>query len=174
MKKIIILAMHGAPPNDFPSEEKNEFFRLHSKIEASSLSLSKESLNRYDYLEEKMRTWPRNEKNDPYFYGSLDIAEQLGIVTEKPVIVGFNEFCAPTILEAITQAVHEGATKIFVLTTMLTRGGDHSEKDIPEEVSKARMKFSAVSIRFLWPYNPLSIAHFLSQQIEEISSIEEI
>ncbi len=168
MKEAIILAMHGAPPNDFPSEEMEEFFRLHSQHEASPERLSEEAESRLHVLEKKMREWPRNASNDPYFYGSLDIAEQLRKVTDKSVTVGFNEFCSPTILEAIEQIIKEGAKKIIVLTTMLTRGGNHSEKDIPKEISKAKKRFPKVPITYLWPYDSLSIAEFLSQEIKKI------
>jgi hypothetical protein len=32
MKAVIVLAMHGAPPLDFPEEELGEFFNLHSRL----------------------------------------------------------------------------------------------------------------------------------------------
>jgi hypothetical protein len=48
---------------------------------------------------------------------------------------------------------------------MLTRGGEHSEKDIPSEIDKAKTKFPNVSIRYLWPINSLAVAGFLREQI---------
>ena len=33
MSSIVILAMHGAPPNDFPAREMAEFFALHGRLE---------------------------------------------------------------------------------------------------------------------------------------------
>jgi hypothetical protein len=162
---MIILAMHGVPPNDFPSEDIINFFRLHSQFESSSESLSKEQLMKYHFLEKKMKDWPRNRTNDPYFYGSLEVAKHLEKVTQRPVIIGFNEFCSPTIIEAFTKAVKEGANEIIVVTTMLTRGGEHSEKDIPKEIDKARERYPNISIKYLWPIDSFAIANFLKEQI---------
>ena len=157
--------MHGVPPNDFPSKDLSIFFRLHSQLESSPNSLSKEQLEKYDYLEKKMRDWPRTRDNDPYFFGSLDIANHLESVTQRPAFIGFNEFCSPTLLDAFSEAVQKGATKITVVTTMLTRGGEHSEKDIPTEIEKAKEKFPYVSINYLWPISSLAVAAFLNQQL---------
>jgi hypothetical protein len=36
MKTVIVLAMHGAPPNDFPKPELMELFGLHTHLEHSN------------------------------------------------------------------------------------------------------------------------------------------
>ena len=38
MGSIIVLAMHGMTPKDFPQEDKKEFMRLHSQVGSGSLS----------------------------------------------------------------------------------------------------------------------------------------
>jgi hypothetical protein len=54
---VIILAMHGAPPIDFPTNETVEMFNLHARLdhfaEGESLSLRE----RYDQMDAKMRAW---------------------------------------------------------------------------------------------------------------------
>jgi sirohydrochlorin cobaltochelatase len=80
---LIVLAMHGAPPNDFPGGELAEYFRLHSAVESAQHSgphqgnvnngngngkagLSSEDLIRYRGLEARIRSWPRTATNDPF------------------------------------------------------------------------------------------------------------
>ena len=60
MKDVIVLAMHGAPPRDFPRAELVEFMSLHGRMEASPVSHSPALESRYEELEIKMRDWPRN------------------------------------------------------------------------------------------------------------------
>lgn len=36
MKTVVVLAMHGMPPVDFPTEELAEFFKLHSHFSRAS------------------------------------------------------------------------------------------------------------------------------------------
>ncbi|MFP4642437.1 MAG: hypothetical protein ACLFPU_09730, partial [Dehalococcoidia bacterium] len=101
MKTVIVLAMHGAPPRDFPGQELAEFFRLHSLVEQKGTDTPESNQGRYALLEAKMRNWPRNEHNDPFYTASQELAARLGKVSGYEVIVGYNEFCAPSIDEAL-------------------------------------------------------------------------
>ena len=74
MKTVIVMAVHGAPPNDFPREELREFFSLHSRLEASAVSHSPALESRYEELENKLKTWPRTPQNDPYHAASYELA----------------------------------------------------------------------------------------------------
>lgn len=40
MKSVIVLAMHGSPPRDFPRADLAEFMSLHGRLEASPVSRS--------------------------------------------------------------------------------------------------------------------------------------
>jgi len=142
MKTMIVLAMHGVPPSDFPRGELMEYMALHTRYESSSLDPI--SRSRYNALEVKMRTWPRNKQNDPFHAASMELASRLNKNCNLEVLVGFNEFCAPDIMQAIGQASQQGAEKVIVTAPMLTRGGEYAEKDIPEIIEKARF----VSPRF--------------------------
>lgn len=97
---VIILAMHGAPPNDFPTNETIELFNLHARLEHTQGRESLALRERYDQLDAKMRAWKRTPQNDPFYAGSLEIANRLREVTQQEVILGFNEFCAPSLDEA--------------------------------------------------------------------------
>jgi sirohydrochlorin cobaltochelatase len=164
-KAVIVLAMHGAPPLDFPREEMTEFMSLHARVghgpgqDAGSLK------QRYVDLEAKMRAWPRTGQNDPFYAGSQALANELRRESGLEVIVGFNEFCAPTLDNALERAAAREAEKVIVITPMMTRGGEHSAIDIPESIRRAQQKFPAQKIVYAWPFPTEDIARFLSSQI---------
>jgi sirohydrochlorin cobaltochelatase len=164
-KAVIVLAMHGAPPLDFPGEEMAEFMGLYAHIGHAPGPDTAAQSQRYKELEAKMRAWPRTRRNDPFYAGSLDLAKQLRRESGLEVILGFNEFCAPTLDEALERAAAREAPRIVVLTPMMTRGGEHSALDIPEAIRRARRKFPAQKIVYAWPFPTEDIARFLSSQI---------
>lgn len=164
-KAVIVLAMHGAPPRDFPGEQMTEFMSLHARVGHGHGDESESMRRRYLDLEAKMRTWPRSGQNDPFYSGSQDLAKELGKESGLEVIIGFNEFCAPSLDQALERAAARQAEKIIVITPMMTRGGEHSAIDIPEAIRRAQQKFPAQKIVYAWPFSTEDIARFLSSQI---------
>ena len=162
---VIILAMHGAPPKDFPRQEAVELFSLHARLEHAHGSDRSALEQRYHELEAKMRSWPRTPENDPFYAGSAALASQLSQETGYPVVLGFNEFCAPSIDEAFGQAMGPGTQRVFVVTAMMTRGGEHSEVEIPQAIQRARKRHPDIEIRYVWPFDVQQIAKFLASQI---------
>lgn len=165
MKSAVVLAMHGVPSTDFPREEMMELFALHPKLEQAAGPERERLRERHDLLEEKMRQWPRTHENDPYFYASLAIAGKMEDILGERVFVGFNEFCAPTIEEAIGKAAEIRPDKVFVLTPMMTKGGEHSEKDIPRAILNARKRYPDLEIIYAWPFDETEVAAFLAGHI---------
>jgi sirohydrochlorin cobaltochelatase len=159
--------MHGAPPNDFPREELREFFMLHGRMEVSAVSHSPALESRYEELEDMMKNWPRTPQNDPYHAASYALAEALSAESGLEVKVGFNEFCAPSVDRAVEEAVSGGAEKVMVLTTMLTRGGEHAERDIARAVEKAKQRYANVEIVYAWPFDTAEIARFLAGHVKK-------
>jgi len=92
---------------------------------------------RYDQLDATIRTWPRTPENDPFHAGSIDIPRKLRRVTQQEVIIGFNEFCSPCLEWAFEHAV-ESDPEIIVITTMMTRGREHSDVDIPAAIKRIK------------------------------------
>jgi sirohydrochlorin cobaltochelatase len=164
MKAVIVLAMHGAPPLDFPEEELGEFFNLHSRLAHAYGAGSAAAQRRYLELEAKIRNWPRTARNDPFHAGSQELAVQLRRSSGRKVVLGFNEFCAPSLDEALDQAAGQAAEKIIVLTPMMTRGGEHAEKDIPEAISRARRRHPKEKFVYVWPFPTSEVAEFLAAQ----------
>jgi sirohydrochlorin cobaltochelatase len=165
MKTVVVLAMHGSPPKDFPRDEMMEFFGLHARLEQARGAADPAARQRHDALEAKMRAWPRTAENDPFFAASQAMARSLGQETGYEVTVGFNEFCAPDLDAAIDRAVDAGAGQVVVVTPMLTRGGEHAELEIAQIVEQAQERHPGVSIRYAWPFKVGDIARFLAAQI---------
>jgi sirohydrochlorin cobaltochelatase len=165
MKKVIILAMHGAPPRDFPEQEMREFFGLHARLEHASEPELAAMEGRYAELDAKMRAWPRTAENDRFWAASHELADRLGQAASAEVIVGFNEFCGPDLDEALERAVARDADQIVVVTPMMTRGGQHAEVDIPAAVRRAQTRHPSVSISYVWPFDSAEVAEFLAGQI---------
>jgi sirohydrochlorin cobaltochelatase len=159
----IVLAMHGSPPNDFPRREMAEYFGLRSRLGHAAGEDAGRS--RYEELERKMREWPRTAQNDPYHAASQEMAAQLARTTGHPVTVGFNEFCAPTLQAALDTAAGTGADTVIIVTPMMTRGGEHSEVEIPAEVEGARSRHPGTRFVYVWPFEAADVAGFLAAQI---------
>jgi len=165
IKAVIVLAMHGAPPLDFPKQELAEFFGLYARIGHEDGAAQGAAGLRYKELEARVRTWPRTSRNDPFYAGSLDLAEHLRQASGLEVILGFNEFCAPTLDEALDRAAARSGEKIIVVTPMMTRGGEHSAVDIPKTIRRARDRHPMIQFIYAWPFATKDIARFLASQV---------
>jgi sirohydrochlorin cobaltochelatase len=157
--------MHGAPPNDFPEHDMAELFGLQARLKgatgAERVALERRRLE----LDAKMRAWPRTPQNDPFYAGSQELAAHIRRATGCEVIVGFNEFCSPSLEEALNQAIAREAEKVIVITPMMTRGGEHSEVDIPAAVQTAQAQHPETPILYAWPFKVSEVANFLAAQI---------
>ncbi len=169
METVVVLAMHGMPPADFPQEELAEFFRLHSMVHSGSGGDREDHRKRYAFLEDKMRRWPRNEQNDPFHGASRQLAAHLSRESGYEVVVGHNEFCAPDLYEALESAADKGAGKIIVVTPMMTRGGDHAEKDIPVVIDRFRTLCPEIDVVYAWPFDAARVARFLADHISNLA-----
>ena len=161
--------MHGTPPRDFPRQELAEFFRLHSLANTGKSSNQESPQDRYSFLDNKMRNWPRNEQNDPFHAASQELAAYLREVSGYEVIVGYNEFCPPSLDEALQSAADKGATKIVVATPMMTRGGEHTEKDIPAKIKEFNKRYQKIKMVYAWPFDAVKVAQFLSEHISRFA-----
>ena len=166
MKKIIVLAVHGAPPLDFPRSEVAKLMSTHSQMEKAVGNKLTELQRQYSELDNKIRRWPRDSSNDPFQVGSQEIAAQLSQATGHQVILGYNEFCAPSLDEALDQAVDQGAEEIIVTTPMMTRGGGHAESEIPSVIKRAQERYPDIQIIYVWPFDTQDIARFIATQID--------
>ncbi len=165
MENVIVLVMHGEIPRDFPKGDLIEFFSLHTRMHTVNGAEREALERRHSELEAKLRSWPRTLENDPFFAGSQELAAELSRVTGLEVIVAFNEFCAPSTEESVEQAIQQGAGRILMLTTMMSRGGSHSEREIPEALQHMQTRHPDTPILYIWPYDVSEVAQFLASQL---------
>lgn len=112
-------------------------------------------------LDHEVRRWPRTKENDPYAAGIEALAAKLRPRVGR-LVVAYNEFCAPSIPEAVEALVADGVEHVTLITTMVTPGGVHAEVEIPEEVEELRARFPHVRIAFAWPFDLDAVADLLA------------
>ena len=170
MKTVVVLATHGVPPRDFPASEMAEFFGLHARHEAGGHGMAPALAQRCRDLETRMRAWPRTPANDPFHAASMDLAARLARETGLETIVGFNEFCGPSVDEALESAAARGAGRVVVVTPMLTQGGEHAERDIPAAIARARTAHREVEFVYAWPFEDAAVIRLLAEQVHRFAS----
>ena len=69
--------------------------------------------------------------------------------------------------EAIDTLASEGVRKVSVVPTMLTPGGSHSERDVPELLERARRRHPDIQIVYAWPFDPDRIAELIASQLDD-------
>jgi sirohydrochlorin cobaltochelatase len=164
--KGVVLVGHGGIPRDCPQDLVTKLKRLEAQRRAAKQQPSQEEVE----LDQKIRRWSRTKETDPYQSG----LEAVGAVL-RPHLNGmlfamaYNEFCAPTLEEAVEDLVKQGVTSITVLTTMFTPGGSHSEVEIPEILDHLRPLYPSVELRYAWPFDLQLIAKTLSEQLRSCS-----
>ena len=158
----VVLVGHGGVPRDFPRAELQRLKALEGERRARGTDLSDEEWA----LERKIRTWPRTPATDPYQAGLEAVAATLRPKLDTArLVVAYNEFCAPSLEDAVTDLVAAGARRITVVPSMLTPGGVHSETEIPETLAALRLRFPAVELRYAWPFDADAVADLLALQI---------
>jgi sirohydrochlorin cobaltochelatase len=116
-------------------------------------------------LVRQVTTWPRTADSDPYKTAVDDLVGGLSSELGVPVLAGYNEFCAPTVAEAIDQVIAEGADQVFVVPTMLLRGNSHTESEINEAVSEANRRYPHVRIQYAWPFEQERMVQLFAGQV---------
>lgn len=146
----VILVGHGAPPADAPREWVTRLKALEGRRSVSKEPPGAEELE----LDAKLRAWPRTRANDPYHAGITELAAALAArLAPRHLVLAFNEFCAPSLHEAVAAEIARGVREITVTTTMLTVGGVHAEVEIPETIEALRRAYPDVTISYAWPFD---------------------
>src|SRR5262245_26308217 len=158
----VVLVGHGAVPTDCPRELVTELRALEGRRRASGGPVSAEEAA----LDTRLRRWPRTAATDPYQAGLEALAARLRpLLGDATLRVAYNEFCAPTLGEAIAGLVADGARRIVVIPSMLTPGGVHSEVDVPATLAGLRAAYPAITIRYAWPFDLDAVARLLAGQL---------
>jgi len=168
VKTIIVLAAHGAPATDCPRRTIGMFMALESMPRFVKRFGFLQRLK--DSLDQRIRCWPRTSQNDPYREGVKVLSERLAAQTGYDIISGYLEFCAPDIGTCIDEAAGRGALRVVVVTTMTTRGGEHSETEFREIVEAAQKRYPGVEILYAWPFDTDRVTRFFADEIERFSA----
>ena len=162
-KKAVILVGHGGLPSDMPSEIVEKFMRVHKTRIKAGGPITQQEVE----LDTTIRKWQRTPENDPYKSGLESLASHMEPMLKGYVLkTAYNEFCYPAIEDAVDELANENVSKIIIVTTMITRGGSHSEIEIPEELKALRQKHSDIDIQYAWPFDIDAFALFLTTHIK--------
>ncbi|HXT00226.1 MAG TPA: CbiX/SirB N-terminal domain-containing protein [Elusimicrobiota bacterium] len=162
-KEAVVLIGHGGSPSDIPRGVVAELKRLEGERQARKLpAMSPREIE----LDKQVREWPRTPETDPYKFGVEAIAGELAPkLGGRRLVTAYNEFCAPSVEDAIEGLVAEGFERITLISTMFTRGGVHAEYEIPAIVAATRRKHPRVAVEYAWPFDADFIAGFLADQL---------
>ena len=165
----MILVGHGGVPTDYPRDLLTKL----KSLEARRRSTGGDPLPEEAALDQQIRRWPRTPANDPYRVGLEALAAHLHPQLDGALFaLAYNEFCAPTVSEAVDALIVQGARTITVIPTMLTPGGSHSEVEIPADLEALRSRHPGVTLRYAWPFDLSRIATMLAEQVESFESDE--
>lgn len=156
---VVLLIGHGRTASDTPAHLVNEYALARAVRDREPI--------RFENATKQLREWPRDGINDPYREGLKRIAGVLQHELDGTrVAVAYNEFCGPSIGEAITALVEEGVSSVIVMTTMITPGGNHAERDIPEALKELELVFPDLNIHYVWPFPLAAIGKFLAESVK--------
>ena len=162
----VILVGHGGIPKGYPPELVTKLKRLEAQRRASGSPMSPEEYE----LDTKIRNWPRTPETDPYQAGLEKLAAHMKpLLNGAQFAVAYNEFCGPTLAEAVEDLIKKGTTHITVVSTMFTPGGSHSEFEIPEEMQELRAQHPGITLHYAWPYDLSQVAKMLMEHIERFA-----
>jgi len=166
-RRAVVLVGHGGVPRDYPRERLTQLRGLEARRRLTKAPPSPEEVA----LERELREWPRTPATDPYQAGLKRLAAHLRPrLGPTRLVLAYNEFCAPTVADAVRALATEGVTDIVAMPSMFTPGGVHAEIDIPEALDALRTEFPHLSVRYAWPFAGGHLASFLVDHLRQFES----
>lgn len=164
--RAVVLVGHGGVPKDCPHDLVRKLKQLEAQRRAAGRPMSKEERD----LDQQIRRWPRTPKNDPYKVGLESLADQLRpLLKRSKLVIAYNEFCAPTLEEAVQDLIKEGLWDITVISSMFTAGGSHAEIEIPETVTHLKQAHPNATIRYAWPFDQKLVATMMATHLKQFT-----
>lgn len=150
----VVLAALGVPPLDWVEQNRE----LWERMEEQEQKISRE-----------LKNWPRSLENDAFSCESQKLAERVKERGGYDILeVGYDQFAAPSVAEAIEKVIAKGAHRVIVVPTMFTRGGVHVETDIPQTVTALQKQYPEVEIMYAGPpFDPNKHADLIISKIRE-------
>ena len=160
--QAVVLVGHGGVPRDCP----RELIRQLKVLEGQRAARGGPPSDEERALDRRIRTWPRSAANDPYQAGIEALAAALRARLDGTrLAIAYNEFCAPSLDDAVDVLVADGITAITVVPTMLTPGGSHSEIDIPDSLAALRDRHPGIALHYAWPVDVGLLADMLATHL---------
>lgn len=160
--EAVVLVGHGVPASDCPRELVLRFKALEGRRRAAGEDPTEEERA----LDRRLREWPRTDRTDPYRAGMERLAAALvPRLHGRRLVVAYNEFCAPSLEQAVRALAAAGVRVIRVVPSMITPGGVHSEVEIPETLAALSAALPGVSLRYAWPFDLDEVAGLLARQL---------
>jgi len=160
--KGVILVGHGAVAKDCPREWVVKLKALEARRHQTGGAVALEEIE----LDRRIRSWTRTPENDPYKTGLESLAAHLRRgLNGTSLTVAYNEFCSPSLIEAVDAMIERGVGEITVVPTMMTPGGVHSEVEIPVLLDELRLRNPEARIRYAWPFDLSRVARLLVEHI---------
>ncbi len=164
-RRAVVLIGHGGVPKDLPKGWVAELKRLEAERRASGGDPTQSELT----ADDRIRNWPRTPENDPYRRGLESLARHLEPLLEgQRLVVAYNEFCTPSIEQAVSGLMDEGFRQVALVTTMVTPGGSHADGEIPEEVATLQARFPEMELQYAWPFDLAKVAELIKYQVSQI------
>ncbi len=163
--RAVLLVGHGVPATDAPRELVTRFKALEGRRRATGAPPTDEERD----VDRQLREWPRTDANDPYRAGmekmAAALARRLGV---DRVATAYNEFCAPSVEDAVRELARAGATDIRVVPTMITPGGVHADVEIPETLEALSAELPHVRLRYAWPFDLDDVAELFARGLDRL------
>jgi len=164
--EAVILVGHGVPASDCPRELVTRWKALEGRRRATGGAPTDEERA----LDKELRAWPRTPANDPYRAGMERVAAALRArLPDARLAVAYNEFCGPSLEEAVRALAGQGVRRIRVVPSMLTPGGVHAEVEIPETLADLTAELPDVAITYAWPFDVDALADLFARQLERLA-----
>jgi sirohydrochlorin cobaltochelatase len=168
-KPAVVLVGHGSPARDTPRAliERLRALEGARRAQAGASGPSGPSAEEAA-LDLRVREWPRTPATDPYREGIQALACVLaGALEEFTVRAAYNEFCAPSLDVVVAELAADGVTDITIVTTMVTEGGVHAERELPENIAELRLRYPQVTLVYAWPFAREAVGALLANRVRE-------
>ena len=163
-QSAVILIGHGGVPRDLPAGWVQKL----KQLEAQRKGRGGEPTEEERELDSRIRHWPRTPENDPYRQGLEALAAHLApLLDGQRLVLAYNEFCAPSLEDAVEGLEKEGVRHITLVTTMITPGGSHADREIPRAVEALARRFPHLRLNYAWPFDLPRVAAMLKDQVSQ-------
>lgn len=158
-KTSIILIGEGGIPTDFPKNDLYALLTLKSKINLN-LPLNDEENKIFEELNERLKRWNRNFRNDEHYHILMDLKNMIYLKTRMKIELAFLDNCKPELYEAIEKFINEGFKNIVLISPNFLISKENLLK-INDILDFIKRKYNNINLIDLTQININQITDFL-------------